>query len=159
MSVSHTTRAKRAGEQDGVDYYFVDRPAFRQMIKEDQFLEHAQVYNHLYGTAKQSVEHLIEQGKHVILDIDWQGARQVRAKQSDVISIFILPPSIEALEQRLRARGLDDEATIQRRMQGARNELAHEDEYQYRIVNDDFASALDQLNKLFERAWFFQTIY
>ncbi len=152
VAISHTTRARRKGEQDGKDYYFVDTETFERMIERDEFLEYAQVFDNLYGTSKATAQALISQGKHVILDIDWQGARQVREQFPKTETVFIVPPSIEALEQRLRARGQDDDETIARRMQGARNELSHQDEYSYRIVNDNFEHALSELNALFDLA-------
>lgn len=150
VAVSHTTRSIRPGEEDAVDYYFVDTSSFKQMIEQDAFLEYAQVFDNLYGTSIMAAKNLMEQGKHVILDIDWQGARQVREHYSKVVSVFIVPPSIEALEKRLRKRGQDDEATIARRMQGAKNELSHQDEYDHIIVNDDFDTALHALNTLLD---------
>ena len=148
IATSHTTRAMRPGEQDGVDYFFVDVPAFESMINNGAFLEYAKVFDNLYGTSIAAAERLMAGGKHVILDIDWQGARQVRDRYPEVISVFIIPPSVEALEERLRGRGQDDDATIERRMQGAKNELAHQDEYDHIVVNDDFNAALAELSAL-----------
>ena len=150
IAVSHTTRAMRPGEQDGVDYYFVDVPTFESMITNGAFLEYARVFDNLYGTSVTAAEALMDEGKHVILDIDWQGARQVRDRFPEVISIFIVPPSVDILEERLRGRGQDDEATIARRMQGAKNELAHQDEYDHIVINDDFNAALAELNALLQ---------
>lgn len=148
IAVSHTTRAMRPGEQDGVDYFFVDVPTFESMINNGAFLEYARVFDNLYGTSVAAAEALMAQGKHVILDIDWQGARQVRERYPEVTSVFIVPPSVEVLEQRLRGRGQDDDATIARRMQGARKELDHQREYDHIVINDDFNAALAELDAL-----------
>ena len=145
IAVSHTTRAKRPGEEEGVNYYFVDKPTFEQMIKADEFLEHAHVFDHLYGTSRAVAEDLIQHGQNVILDIDWQGARQVRAHYPEVVSVFIVPPSIDALEERLCKRGQDDAATIARRMKSAKSELSHQNEYDHIVVNDDFDDTLSEL--------------
>ena len=150
MATSHTTRAIRKGERNGKDYFFVSTDAFKSMIEKDQFLEFANVFDNFYGTSTQAAKSLMAQGKHVILDIDWQGARQVRDHYPEVISVFIVPPSIDALEQRLRARGQDDDTTIARRMEGAKNELSHQNEYDFQIVNDDFEQALNEIERLFE---------
>ncbi len=120
------------------------------MIKNGAFLEYARVFGNLYGTSVAAAEELMAAGKHVILDIDWQGARQVRDHYPEVVSVFIVPPSVEALEERLRSRGQDDEATITQRMQGARRELAHQHEYDHVIVNDDFNAALAELDALLD---------
>ena len=148
VATSHTTRAMRPGEQHGVDYFYTDTDAFEAMIKENKFLEYARVFGNLYGTSIAAAEDLMAQGKHVILDIDWQGARQVRALYPQVVSVFIVPPSVEVLESRLRGRGQDDDATIARRMEGAKNELSHKDEYDHIVVNDDFDIALAELDSL-----------
>ena len=148
IATSHTTRAMRPGETEGVDYYFTDTNIFEAMIERGQFLEYARVFDHLYGTSVQAAEAQMAEGKHVILDIDWQGARQVRALYPQAVSVFIVPPSVEALEDRLRGRGQDDEATIARRMEGAKSELSHKQEYDHIIVNDDFATALQELDAL-----------
>ena len=148
IAVSHTTRARRSGEREGVDYFFVDKPVFEAMIEQGAFLEYAQVFDNLYGTSVAAAESLIAKGCHVILDIDWQGARQVRLHYPQAVSVFIVPPSIEALEQRLRSRGQDDAATIARRMLSAKSELSHQHEYQHIIINADFDTALAQLSDL-----------
>ena len=140
----------RPGEQDGVDYFFVDVPTFESMIKNGAFYEYARVFDNLYGTSVAAAQDLISQGKHVVLDIDWQGARQVRERFPEVVSIFIVPPSVEVLEERLRGRGQDDEATIARRMEGAKSELSHQREYDHIIVNDDFNAALAELDALLD---------
>lgn len=145
FSVSHTTRAMRPGEQDGRDYHFIDIARFETMIAAGDFLEHARVFDNYYGTARASVETQLAVGQDVFLDIDWQGARQVRAAWPGVTSIFILPPSRAALESRLRGRGQDSDEIIAKRMQGAVSESAHYDEYQYLIINDDFPTAQDEL--------------
>lgn len=145
FSVSHTTRAMRPGEQDGRDYHFVDIPKFEAEIAADAFLEYAKVFENYYGTARASVEAQLAAGEDVFLDIDWQGARQIRAAWPGVVSIFILPPSRAALESRLRGRGQDSDEIIAKRMRGAVSESGHYDEYDYLIINDDFPSALDEL--------------
>ncbi len=145
LSVSHTTRPRRPGEHDGHDYHFVDRRCFEGMIARDSFLEYAEVFDHLYGTSRETVANGLAAGRHVVLDIDWQGARQVRQRQADVRSIFVLPPSLEELERRLRGRGQDEEAVIRRRMREAVDEMRHFDEYDYLVVNDSYQAALDDL--------------
>lgn len=150
IATSHTTRAMRPGEHDAVDYFFTGTQNFEEMIERGEFLEHARVFDNLYGTSIAAAQDLMAKGQHVILDIDWQGARQVREHYPEVVSVFIVPPSVEALEERLRGRGQDDEATIARRMQGAKDELAHQDEYDHIIVNDDFDTALAQLGQLLD---------
>ena len=148
VSVSHTTRAMRPGEQDGVDYHFVEQQAFQQMVADSAFLEHAQVFDNFYGTSQQHVEEQLASGMDVILEIDWQGAEQVRKLIADSQSIFVLPPSISALKERLQNRGQDDESIIQRRMRDAVNEMSHYAEFDYLVVNDDFAVALDDLKSI-----------
>ncbi len=145
LSVSHTTRPPRPGEQNGMDYYFVDEVTFETLQRAGAFLEHARVFDYHYGTARENVAQLLAQGLDVILEIDWQGARQVREYFSHCVSIFILPPSREALEQRLCLRGQDNEAVITRRMQDACREISHYHEFNYLVVNDDFKSALEDL--------------
>lgn len=145
FSVSHTTRAMRPGEQDGIDYHFVGVPTFEAEIAAGAFLEYAKVFENYYGTARASVEAQLAAGQDVFLDIDWQGARQIRAAWPGVVSIFILPPSRAALEWRLRGRGQDSDEIIAKRMQGAVSESAHYGEYDYLIINDDFPTALDEL--------------
>jgi guanylate kinase len=148
VSVSHTTRPRRPQEQEGVHYYFVEPSVFAAMIEGGQFLEHAQVFDHRYGTARAAVESQIQQGRDVILEIDWQGAAQVRQRVPGCVSVFILPPSLQALEQRLRARAQDPEQTIARRMQAAVAEMRHYAEFDYLIVNDDFNQALHELQTI-----------
>ena len=147
VSVSHTTRLRRDGEIDGVDYHFVDAASFAHMTAAGEFLEHATVFDHAYGTARRSVAARLEAGDDVILEIDWQGARSVRAAAPDAISIFILPPSIAELERRLRGRG-DRAESIARRMQDAQREMSHYGEYDYLVVNDDFDGALGALGAI-----------
>ena len=145
VSVSHTTRQMREGEIHGQDYFFTSVDDFKQMISDQAFLEHAQVFDNFYGTAQQSVENMLAQGIDVILEIDWQGAEQVRKMLPNSISIFILPPSIEILRQRLENRGQDSKEIIARRMQDAVNEMSHYHAFDYLIVNDDFKVALAEL--------------
>ena len=149
ISVSHTTRAPRTGEDHGREYFFVDVDSFLDMIAEDAFFEHAQVFDNYYGTSKQAIFDMLDQGLDVILEIDWQGARQVREQYPDAIGIFILPPSLTALEERLTGRGTDAADVIARRMSKAVSEMSHYDEYEYVIINDDFEQALGQLKAIF----------
>ena len=148
VSVSHTTRAQRRGEVDGVNYHFVEIAEFEAMIARGEFFEHAQVFDNFYGTSRPAVEALLKAGQDVILEIDWQGARQVREQLPDAVSIFILPPSRDELERRLASRGTDAHATIARRMRDAVNEISHYDEYDYLVINDDFTTALRELQAL-----------
>ena len=148
VCVSHSTREIRPGEVDGKAYHFVSLEAFDQMVDSDDFLEHAQVFDNCYGTARTSVDALMASGKHVILEIDWQGARQVKAKMPATVSIFILPPSRGELEQRLRARGTDDESTIARRMRDAEREMSHYHDAEYLVINDAFEQALFDLDAI-----------
>jgi len=145
LSVSHTTRTSREGEVDGKDYFFVSQDEFAQMRDAGAFLESATVFDNSYGTSSESVLSQLKQGNDVILEIDWQGAEQVRRNYPDSLSIFILPPSKVALEQRLRGRGQDNEDIIARRMRDAENEMSHYIEFDYLIVNDDFDIALKDL--------------
>ena len=148
VSVSHSTRAIRPGEVEGKAYHFVNLEEFNKMVEADEFLEHARVFDNCYGTARASVDALLASGKHVILEIDWQGARQVKAKRPETVSIFILPPSREELEQRLRLRGTDDETTIKRRMRDADREMSHYNDAEYLVINDDFEPALFDLDAI-----------
>ncbi len=145
VSVSHTTRKMRVGETHGKDYFFSTVDDFKKMIAKNAFLEHAKVFDNYYGTAQQSVEYYLDNGIDVILEIDWQGAQQVRKMLPDCLSIFILPPSIEVLQQRLENRGQDSKEIIDRRMQDAVQEMSHCDEFNYLIVNDNFDQALAEL--------------
>lgn len=148
VSVSHTTRAQRPGEVHGRDYVFVNHAEFETMIEAGEFLEHARVFDNYYGTARATVEKALAEGQDVLLEIDWQGARQIRSLMPDCISIFILPPSLRTLEERLKARGQDDPDTIARRMRDAISEMSHYSEYDYLIVNDDFDRALADLRSV-----------
>lgn len=148
VSVSHTTRSQRPGEKHGQAYYFVDRSEFERMIAAGAFLEYARVFDHYYGTAHSTIEKQLAEGVDVLLEIDWQGARQVKTLIPDCVSIFVLPPSRQTLEERLKERGQDDPATIARRMRDAISEMSHYREYDYLIVNDDFEEALVQLRSI-----------
>ncbi len=148
VSVSHTTREKRPGEVDGVNYHFVDMNNFQAMLAEGAFLEHAQVFNNYYGTSQKWVENTLNNGVDVILEIDWQGAQQVKRLMPDTIGIFILPPSRSTLRERLTGRGQDDDSVIEARMAEAINEMSHYVEADYLIVNDDFDIALEQFRTL-----------
>lgn len=145
VCVSHATREKRPGEVDAQDYHFVSVERFEKMVESDAFLEHARVFDNYYGTSQQVVEALLHQGKHVILEIDWQGALQVKQKLPDTIAIFILPPSRETLRQRLTDRATDDNSIIERRMVDADKEMSHYSDAEYLIINDDFKQALYDL--------------
>jgi len=148
LSVSHTTRPMRPGEENGVHYHFVAPELFQAMIAADAFLEYARVFDNFYGTSKAAALDRIKRGQDVILEIDWQGARQTRRLFPDAVAIFILPPSREVLEKRLRARGQDSEAVIARRMQEARSDISHYKEYDYLLVNDDFQQAVADLQSI-----------
>jgi guanylate kinase len=145
LSVSHTTRQPREGEVDGVHYHFVSVDTFKDMISKDAFYEHAQVFENFYGTSKTAIADKLSEGIDVFLDIDWQGARQIKKMNPDVISIFVLPPSKDELNARLVSRGKDNSAVIESRMKQAQQEMSHYDEFDYVIVNDNFTHALDEL--------------
>jgi len=149
VSVSHTTRSARPGEVDGWDYNFVDHATFLQMIDDNAFLEHAEVFTNHYGTSRRWVENTLAQGRDVILEIDWQGAQQVRQLMPDALSIFILPPSQQALQQRLQNRGQDSAEVIAQRMAQAVSEMSHYGEYDYLIINDQFERSLQELAAVF----------
>lgn len=149
VSVSHTTRAMRPGEVDGVNYHFVSREQFIGMLEHSDFLEHAEVFGNLYGTSQGWLKQTLSEGFDLILEIDWQGAQQVRRLMPQAKSIFILPPTQQALRQRLTNRGQDSEEIIERRMREAVSEMSHYVEYDYLVINDDFASALDDLKAIF----------
>ncbi|MDP3846935.1 MAG: guanylate kinase [Pseudomonas sp.] len=149
VSVSHTTRAMRPGEVEGVNYHFTERQAFIEMLERDEFLEHAEVFGNLYGTSQRWLEKTLKEGFDLILEIDWQGAQQVRRLMPQAKSIFILPPSQEALRQRLTNRGQDSDEIIDGRMREAVSEMSHYVEYDYLVINDDFTSALDDLKAVF----------
>jgi guanylate kinase len=145
VSISHTTRAPRPGERDGQAYHFVDAQRFQALIAEQAFLEHAQVHGNYYGTSRAGVLTELAAERDVILEIDWQGARQIRTAFPDVRSIFILPPSIETLQTRLKNRGQDAETVIAKRIANARDEMAHCGEFDYIVVNDRFDQTIDEL--------------
>jgi len=148
LSISHTTRAPRPVEKNGVHYHFINEDAFESLIGQNEFLEHARVFGNFYGTGRKVVESQLEAGFDVILDIDWQGARQIRAAFPSCRSIFIIPPSLEALRQRLVARGQDSEQVIQRRMRDAQAEISHWNEFDYLVINDNFDLALSDLRSI-----------
>jgi guanylate kinase len=148
LSVSHTTRPPRKGEFDGHHYHFVSDTQFQQLVDRNAFLEHARVYDHRYGTGREQVQSQLDQGFDVMLDIDWQGAAQIRRSFPACRSIFVLPPSLQALRQRLASRGQDSPEVIDRRMQKARAEISHAGEFDYMIVNDDFNAALGDLHSI-----------
>jgi guanylate kinase len=141
VSVSHTTRAPRPGEEDGVNYHFVDRAKFLSMVEAGEFFESATVFGNMYGTSRQHIEHQLLAGTDVILEIDWQGAQQIRQLVDDCKTIFILPPSVTALRERLTSRGQDDENVINKRMREAVSEMSHYVEFDYLVINDDFEEA------------------
>jgi guanylate kinase len=148
VSVSHTTRVMRPGEIDGVNYHFTSREKFLAQVTQSDFLEHAEVFGNLYGTSQSTVEKTLAQGNDLILEIDWQGAQQVRRAMPDSKSIFILPPSRITLRERLTNRGQDDENIIESRMALAVDEISHYVEYDYLVINDDFNTALDDLKAI-----------
>ena len=148
LSVSHTTRPPRTGEQYGRHYYFVERAEFEREVAEGIFLEHAEVHGNFYGTSRTTVQNLLQQGRDVLLEIDWQGAAQIRKAKPDCVSVFILPPSRTELERRLRGRGSDSAEVIERRLRNSRGEIAHAPEFDYIIVNDRFEEALDGLQAI-----------
>ncbi len=145
VSVSHTTRPMRPGEQDGINYHFVSREAFEEMIGGGEFLEHADVFGNYYGTSQTWVRDTLAKGRDVILEIDWQGAEQVRRLMPGCVSIFIVPPSLEALKERLTGRGTDAREVVERRLKEASDECSHALEFDYLVVNDDFNIALGDL--------------
>lgn len=149
FSVSYTTRAPRSGERDGRDYHFVDAATFARMVEGGEFLEYARVFDYAYGTGRAETERLLAAGHDVVLDIDWQGARQVSAAMPTVTRIFIMPPSRDELERRLRDRAADDDDAIGRRMAEADEEIAHSEEFDHIVVNDEFDAALDRLERIF----------
>jgi guanylate kinase len=151
-SVSHTTRKPRPQELEGRDYYFVTPARFRQLVDEGAFLEHAIVFGNDYGTGRAQIEDKLAAGKHVLLEIDWQGARQVRRARPDCTSIFILPPSRATLEQRLRERRTDNPETIARRLADAATDISHYDEFEYAVVNDQFERAALELGAILDGA-------
>ena len=146
VSVSHTTRPPRPDEVNGINYYFVSINEFEEMIKNNAFVEHATVFDNHYGSSTKLIREKLDQGVDVILEIDWQGARQVKENMPNAISIFILPPSNEALLGRLQQRAQDDDETINKRMSDAQNQMQHFNEFDYLVINDDFHSALNDLS-------------
>jgi guanylate kinase len=150
FSVSYTTRKPRPNEIPGRDYHFVSRDRFDDMVLRDEFLEHAQVFDNCYGTAVRTVEEALENGEQLLLEIDWQGARQVRARLPEARSIFILPPTRQALEQRLKGRSTDSGEVIQRRLKDAAQDLTHWAEFDYVVINDEFDKALEDLRAIVE---------
>jgi len=149
VSVSTTTRDARPGEENGINYHFVSIDDFKQKVAEGDFLEHAEVFGNYYGTSKTTVNNRLEKGKDLILEIDWQGARQIRQQIPDAISIFILPPSLQELRKRLTGRGTDSKDIIEGRMSKAINEMTHYDEFDYLVINDHFDIALNELHTIF----------
>lgn len=149
ISVSHTTRDARVGEENGVHYHFVGKNTFHNLMEQGDFLEHAEVFGNFYGTSQSAVKEQLSQGEDVILEIDWQGAQQVRKLMPEAVSIFILPPSREALLSRLQGRGQDSEEIIAGRMAEAVSEMSHYSEFDYVVVNDVFDTALDELKAIF----------
>lgn len=146
MSVSGTTRPPRPGEKEGVDYYFITKNQFSDMVNDQEFLEHAKVFDNFYGTPRGPVEEALSKGQDVVFDIDWQGAQQLaEAAADDLVKIFILPPNMRELESRLKSRAQDTDAVIAKRMSKSENEISHWAEYDYVIVNEDIDTALDEL--------------
>jgi len=148
VSVSHTTRAPRPGEIDGVHYHFVDRTEFESLIEQGAFFEHAEVFGHYYGTSKVVIEQTLQKGIDVFLDIDWQGARQVKAQIPDTATIFVAPPSKNELKRRLTERGQDSSEVIEQRMIKAVSEISHYYEFDFVVVNDNFSAALAELDAI-----------
>lgn len=148
LSISHTTRPPRVGELYGRHYYFVERDAFEKQVAAGVFLEHAEVHGNLYGTSGTTVQALLAQGRDVLLEIDWQGAQQIRRSKPDCVSVFILPPSRAELERRLRGRGSDTAAVIEQRLRNSREEIAHAHEFDFILINDVFDDALTDLQSI-----------
>ncbi len=148
VSISHTTRKKRPAERDGFDYFFIDEPSFARMVTAGEFVEHAEVFNHHYGTSAVQINERLQAGMDIVLDIDWQGAQQIKKDFADAVSIFIIPPSLAVLKDRLQQRAQDDEQTIALRMREACAELSHYAEFDYLIVNDDFDKAANELRSI-----------
>ena len=150
VSVSHTTRKPRKGEINGENYHFVSKERFGEMISNNDFVEHAEVFGNMYGTARSNIKKKLDDNIDIILEIDWQGARQVRENMPNSISIFILPPSKNVLLQRLIERGQDDDETISKRMKNSESEMSHYDEFEYLVINDQFDSALNDLKAIIQ---------
>jgi guanylate kinase len=151
LSISYTTRAPRPGEKNGVDYHFVDDATFLAMRGRSEFLESAEVHGYRYGTSKHVIADALARGDDLILEIDWQGARQVRSIYPGCVGIFILPPSVQELERRMRSRAQDSDAVIRRRLDNAREELVHAGEFEYRIINKDFETARRELAEIIRK--------
>jgi guanylate kinase len=148
FSVSHTTRRPRGEEKDGREYHFIDEASFKDKVRQGEFLEWAQVHGNLYGTAKSEIERA-KDARGLLFDVDYQGARQIKSVRPDTVSVFILPPSMQVLEQRLRGRASDDEATIVKRFRAARNEIAHYGLFDYVLINDDLEKSTERLISIF----------
>lgn len=148
VSTSHTTRAPREGEENGKDYFFIDEDKFKSMINNNEFLEYAKVFDHYYGTSKQSIETDLKAGTDIILEIDWQGARQIKSLLRGTVSIFVLPPDYQSLRERLIGRDGDGTDTVNLRMQQATNEISHYKEYDYIVINDEFDHAVMELHSI-----------
>ena len=148
LSVTHTTRKPRVGEVDGVNYHFISKTDFKKMIVNTEFVEHAEVFGNLYGSSREKIQENLNKNIDVILEIDWQGARQVKANMPNAISIFILPPSKKSLLERLKGRGQDDDETIKNRMSDAENQMKHYNEFDYLVINDIFDDALSNLKTI-----------
>jgi guanylate kinase len=148
VAISHTTRSLRPGETNGVNYFFVKEPDFKSMVDQDEFAEWAEVFGYFYGTSKAEVQRILNSGNHLILEIDWQGAQQIRHAIPQAASIFIVPPSLQALKDRLMERAQDDEVTVQQRMDASADEISHFEEFDYLLVNDSFDEALLDLIRI-----------
>lgn len=148
VSISHTTRAMRPGEKNGVDYFFVEENEFIDLVNDNAFVEHAKVFNSLYGTSAAQISQRLKSGIDIVLDIDWQGAEQIRRSFPDAVGVFIIPPSLDVLKQRLMSRQQDDHEVIRERMIKAQDELSHYPEFDYLIVNDEFESAALELRSI-----------
>ena len=148
LSISYTTRKPREGEKDGEAYYFIDEDKFKKLINENYFLEYAKVFDHYYGTPKDWVEQEMDKGRNFILEIDWQGAQQIKSRLRSSVGIFILPPSYQSLRERLLNRQNDELDTIERRMDAAKEEISHYKEFDYIVINDDFEQALDEIKAI-----------
>ena len=144
-SVSHTTREMRPREKDGINYFFISEQEFRKMIKNGEFIEHAEVFGNFYGTSVQQIEARLKSGVDVVLDIDWQGAEQIKQLYPDAVSVFVIPPSIDILQNRLTSRAQDKQEVIQERMLKAKSEMSHYADFDYLLVNDDFNQAVSEL--------------
>jgi guanylate kinase len=150
LSISHTTRTRRPTEVEGREYHFVSKPQFAELVKRGEFLEHAQVFDNHYGTSRAFVESQLAQGRDVVLEIDWQGAQQVRRAMSDCVSIFVLPPARQSLAERLARRATDTPEVIRRRLKDAAGDMSHYQEFDYVVVNDDFDRAVSDLKRVIE---------